>query len=89
MPRLTSDYPEKINLRVTLEQRINFITLAWFLHMEGKYGLSIRWFFNKFWPRFYAELSDEKREEFEALRKVVVEKEEFSSPLLPPPTSST
>jgi len=84
MPRLTSLYPEKLNLRVSVEDRINLIALAWFKDMEGKYGLSMRWFIKKYWPVFYASLSDEERDEFNKFRDMVIEHDQFESTLLPP-----
>jgi hypothetical protein len=89
MPRLTSLYPEKLNLRVSVDDRINLIALAWFKDMEGKYGLSLRWFIKTYWPVFYASLSDEERAEFEKMRDMVIEHDQFESSLLPPLSSET
>lgn len=82
MPRMTSEYPEKFTMRVSVEQRINFITLAWFLGMEGKYGMSVRWFFNRFWNVFYAGLSDEERDKFEKQKELVIQNDQFETNLL-------
>jgi hypothetical protein len=84
MPRLTADLPEKFTMRASVEQRINFVTLGWYLGNGGKFGPAIRWFMDKYWPRFYASLDDDDRALFEEFKKRVIEKDQFESPLLPP-----
>jgi len=84
MPRLLADLPEKFTMRASVEQRVNFITLGWFQGSGGKYGPAIRWFMDRFWPEYYASLSDSDRERFEELKKMVIEQDQFDSNLLPP-----
>lgn len=86
MVRLIAKLEEKFTLRASYEQRVNFITLGWWLGNGGKFGPALRWFIDKYWPKFYASMDDEDRAKFEELKEMVVEQDHFDSTLMPPST---